>query len=188
MKTVFSVTSVLACAFSLAAQITVTLNPLPVPDGSTEIRIRNDAAVSLAAYAISVNLANGASDAPLMVYVDSAIDTAVRPVLPNQERTVEPGRMLLRRGSKPFAIFEQPILTAGIFADGAGTGDAALLTRLILRRCNMLQAVETALETLSDAGRHNVPRHQLIEQFRKMADSLNRWYLPPEQQVGRSLY
>ena len=31
-------------------------------------------------------------------------------------------------------------------------------------------------------------RVQLIEQFRKLADSLNRWYLPPEQQVGRSLY
>ena len=52
----------------------------------------------------------------------------------------------------------------------------------------MLLAVEIALETLSDAGRHNVPRDQLIEQFRKMADFLNRSYLSPEQQVGRDLY
>lgn len=186
MKTVISVAFVLACAFSLHAQVTASLNPSP--DGSTEIRIRNDAAVSLAAFVISVKLANGASDAPLVVYVDPTIDTAARPVLPNQERIVEPERILLRRGSKPFAIFEQPIATAGVFADGATAGDAALLTGLMLRRCNMLQAVETVLETLSDAGRHNVPRDQLIAQFRRMADSVNRWYLPPEQQVGRSLY
>ena len=52
----------------------------------------------------------------------------------------------------------------------------------------MLLAVETALETLSDAGRRNVPRQQLIDQFRKMANPLNRWYLSPEQQVGRGVY
>ena len=52
----------------------------------------------------------------------------------------------------------------------------------------MLLAVETALETLSDAGRFKVPRDRLIAQFGKMADSLNRWYLSAEQQVGRSLY
>jgi hypothetical protein len=164
----------------------------PVPDGS-QIRIRNDAAVSLVAYAVSVKLADGwngahgASDAPLMIYVDSAIDTA-RPVLPNEERVVEEMRMPLRAGSKPSAVFEPPIVTAGIFADGATTGDTALLRRLILRRCNMLQAVEAALEMLSDAGRRNVPRSQMTEQFRNMADSVNHWYLPPEQRVGRSLY
>ena len=49
-------------------------------------------------------------------------------------------------------------------------------------------AVETALETLSDAGRRNIPREQLIRQFQKMADSLNRWYLSTEQQVGRDVY
>jgi len=52
----------------------------------------------------------------------------------------------------------------------------------------MLLAVETALETLSDAGTRNVPRHQLAEQFRKIADSVWRWYVPPEQQAGRDLY
>jgi hypothetical protein len=49
-------------------------------------------------------------------------------------------------------------------------------------------AVDTALETLSDAGRRNIPREQLIRQFQKMADSLNRWYLSTEQQVGRDVY
>jgi hypothetical protein len=185
MKTVISVASVLACAFSLGAQITATVKP--VPDGS-QIRIRNDAAVSLVAFAVSVKLADGASDAPLVIYVDSAIVTAARPVLPNEERTVEERRMLLRTESNPTAIFEPPIITAGIFADGATTGDTALLRRLILGRCNMLQAVEAALQMLSDAGKHNVPRRQLIEQFRNMADSVNHWYLPQEQRVGRSLY
>jgi hypothetical protein len=28
----------------------------------------------------------------------------------------------------------------------------------------------------------------LIEEFRKLADSVSRWYLPPEQQIGRGLY
>ena len=184
MKTVISVASVLACAFSLDAQITATVKP--VANGS-EIRIRNDAAVSLAAYAISVKLADGASDAPLMIYVDSAIEPAARPVLPNEERVVQ-RRIQLRAGTEPMDLFEPPIVSAGIFADGATTGDAALLRRLILGRCNMLQAVEAALEMLSDAGKHNVPRRQLIEQFRNMADSVNHWYLPQEQRVGRSLY
>jgi hypothetical protein len=61
--------------------------------------------------------------------------------------------MAQQAGSKPPAIFEEPIVTAGIFADGATAGDPALLRRLILRRCNMLQSVEAALEMLSDAGR-----------------------------------
>jgi len=52
----------------------------------------------------------------------------------------------------------------------------------------MLLAVETALETLCDAARHNVPRDQLIGQFKKLADSVNRWYVPPEQQVARGVY
>jgi hypothetical protein len=185
MKIVISVASILACAFSSNAQITATVKP--VPDGS-QIRIRNDAAVALAAFAVSAKLADDASDAPLIMYVDSAIDAAARPLLPNEERVVQERRILLRAGSMPSAIFEPPIVTAGIFADGATTGDTALLRRWILGRCNMLQAVEATLEMLSDAGAHNVPRGQLVEQFRKMADSVNHWYLPQEQQVGRSLY
>ena len=186
MKTVISLVSVLACAFSLAAQITATLNQLP--NGLPEIRIRNDSAVSLAAFAISMNYVarSAANNAPLMVYVDPAIDTTATPLLPNQERTVQ-AAIRYRPGQPIDHLFDQPIVT-GIFIDGTTTGDAALLARLMLRRRNMLQAVEVALETLSDAGRRNVPRGQLIEQFRKMADFLNRSYLPPEQQVGRSLY
>ena len=93
------------------------------------------------------------------------------------------GKMVIR-----FPLFEEHIVTAGIFAGGTTTGDAALLTRLLSRRSSMLQAVEMSLDILSDAGRRNIPRDQLIEQFKKMASSVSRWYLPPEQQVGRDLY
>ena len=49
-------------------------------------------------------------------------------------------------------------------------------------------AVETAIETLADAGRRNISREQLINQFKKMSDSVNRWYVPPDQQVVRTVY
>ncbi len=191
MQTIITVLLGLTCASSLDAQITATLNRLP--DDSTEIRIRNDTAVSVAAFVLSLNYVHRSTEnnAPLMVYVDSAIDPAAKPLLPGQERVVMPERVVVGNfstGKYGFPLFEQPIVTAGIFADGTTAGDATLLTRMMLRRSNMLLAVETTLETLSDAGRHNVPRDKLIEQFRKMADSLNRWYLSPEQQVGRGLY
>jgi hypothetical protein len=60
--------------------------------------------------------------------------------------------------------------------------------RLIACRSSMLQAVEVSLETLLDAGRRNVPRNQLIEQFQKLANAVHRSYLPPEQQAGRTVY
>jgi hypothetical protein len=187
MKTVISMAPLLACAFSLNAQITATLNRFPAR--SSEIGIRNNSAVSLAAFAIGMApvAQDAPNSAPLLVYVDTAVDQTAMPLLPSQEYTV-PVPSRFRPGQPGEDLFEPPIVTAAIFADGATTGDAALLRRLILRRCNMQQAVEAALEMLSDAGGHNVPRGQLIEQFSKMADSLNHWYLPQEQQVGRSLY
>jgi hypothetical protein len=60
-----------------------------------------------------------------------------------------------------------------------------LLNRLLLRRTNALQAMEMTLETLSEAGRQDIPRSQLINQFKRLAASVSRWYLPPEQQVGQ---
>jgi hypothetical protein len=177
MKTVISVASVLACAFSLDAQITTTLSRNL--DGFEEIRIRNNSATSLVAFVVQAARSATASNATDVVFSD-AIEPETSPLLASEERVVTvrawPGR------------HEEPMITAGIFADGATTGDPVLLARLITRRSNMLLAVETALETLSEAGRRNVPRDQLIEQFNKMADSLNRWYLPPEQQVGHGLY
>jgi hypothetical protein len=187
MKTVISVASALTCAFALNAQITATLNR--ITNGAPEIRIRNNGTVSLAAFAIRISpvVRSDADNAPLMVYVDMAVDPMSTPLQPNHEYTVPVP--IRRRPERPIEdLFEPPIVTAGILADGTTTGDPALLTRLINRRSNMLAAVEMALEMLSDAGRRNVPRDELIGQFKKMAGSVSHWYLPPEQQVGRGLY
>ena len=179
MKTV---AFVLVCAFLLDAQMTTTLKRLP--DGvaigrSWEVRIRNSSQSSLVAYAVSAKvIRSAASNGPHFfdpVYVDTAIDSTATPLLPNEEHAVMVGG-------------EEPIASAGIFADGATTGDAVLLSRLMLRRTNMLLAVETALEALSDAGRQSTPRYQVTVQFKRMADSLRRWYLPPEQQIGLLVY
>jgi hypothetical protein len=197
MKTVISAACLLACALSLNAQITAFLKPLP--DGSNEVRIRNDTAISLEVFAIRANRGNAfeferakrpnlSDDAPSTVYVDSMIDEAPARLAPGEERVVKRGGILWFQGKRVVVTHALPIVTAGIFADGTTSGDAELLRRLILRRCNMLQAVETTLDILSDAGRRNVPRDVLVNQFRKMADSLNRWYVPPEQRVGHDLY
>jgi hypothetical protein len=184
MKTIVFVAYVLVCALSLDAQLTPSLSRNP--DGFEEMRVRNNSAVSLVAFVVSAkHLARNAadSDEPIVMFFD-AIEPETGPLLPGEERVIAVrGRPL---PSEHF--FEEPMITAGIFADGTTTGDAVLLARLVTRRSNMLLAVETALETLSEAGRRNVPRDQLIAQFNKMADSLNRWYLPPEQQVGHVLY
>ena len=193
MRIVISVACVLACAFSVNAQVKATLNRLP--GDATEIRIRNNSPVSLAAFGLGLHYVHGCAqnNAPLMVYVDPVIDTGVRPLPPSQERTVAPEHMVLGCFTNGkivlrFPLFEEPIVTAGIFSDGTTTGDEVLLTRLILRRSNMLAAVEVALEILADAARHNVPRDQMIEQFKKMARSVSHSYLPTEQQVGLVLY
>lgn len=196
MKTVISAASVLACVLSLNAQITAFLKPLP--DGSNEVRIRNDAAISLEAFALRANEVSlveferskrpNRPDAPSTVYVDSMIDEAPARLAPREERIVAEGGVVLWEGQRIVLTHTLPVVTAGIFADGSTSGDSELLRRLVLRRCNMLQAVETTLDIISDAGRRNVPRDVLVNQFRKMADSLNRWYVPLEQRVGHDLY
>jgi hypothetical protein len=195
MRTVIGAASVLACAFSLCAQITTTLNHLP--DGLDEVRIRNNSATSLVAFVVTVKQVpreDYSSHAAFVVYSDPLIEPATRPLPAGDERVViSSGVARLDPVGRPWchgacSRLEEPIVAAGILADGTTTGDAALLTRLMSRRSNMLQAVEIALEMLSDAGRHNVPRAELIAQFKKLADSVRRWYLPAEQQVGLDLY
>jgi hypothetical protein len=196
MKAVIPVACALACACSLNAQITATLNHLP--NGMEEVRIRNNSAASLVAFVVTVKQvpqSEYSSNAPFVVYSDPLIEPAARPLPGGEERVLITGGVAagLDSHGRPWCYgscsrLQEPVAAAGIFANAEPTGDAALLTRLILRRSSLLQAVEMALETLSDAGRHNVPRGELVGQFKKMAASVSHWYLPPEQQVGRDLY
>jgi hypothetical protein len=181
MNTFISMASVLACAFSLDAQITTTLN-------GGQVRIKNNSSTELVAFAVAMKRVAQTSDIgpttanrPNIAYSDSVIETTETPLLPNQERIVQP------LTPSVFSI-EQPILTAGVFADGSTIGDAGLLTRLMLRRSDMLLAVETASETLSEAGRRNVSKDQLVAQFKKMANLVSRRYLLQEQKIGLSIY
>jgi hypothetical protein len=198
MKVVLSLAFVLACAFTLDAQITAILSRLP--DGSDEVRIRNESAQNVWAFVVTVRqvpLSTDAANAPFVVYSDPLVDSSAKPLRAGEERVVmrirrvAPGRLNAfgkRAAGRAVHVLDMPIFTAGVFADGTTTGDRALLTRLMFRRSSMLLALETALETLLDAGRHNIPRDQLIDHFRNLADSLNRWYLSAGQQVGRGLY
>jgi len=190
MKTVISMASLLACAFSLDAQISATL--IDASNGLDDVKIRNNSAISLVAYVVSVKRVpqnSSVSNPPWVRYYDPLIEPVAKPLLPGEERVVMSMMGMNPGVSNPGTrFFAEPVVTAGVFADDTTTGDPALLAGLVLRRSNMLLAVDTTLETLSDAGRRNIPRDQLIAEFKKMADSLGRWYLPPEQQVGIGLY
>jgi hypothetical protein len=198
MKFFVSMASLLACAFSLNAQITAVLERVPGHSSMTaaaesvpEIKIRNTSNVNLTAFAISLAPMD-ADSTPFLFYLDSAVDDHFRkpyqlPLPPTQEYVVDVPIRLMTSGQLN-DVYKEPVVTAGVFADGTTEGDPILLTRLILRRCSMLQAVELAHDILSNAAKHNVPPPQLIEQFRMIANSLNHWYVPTEQQVGRTIY
>jgi hypothetical protein len=188
MRTAICVAFVLSWVCSLNAQITATLNV--ASDGMEMVKIRNDSAASLAAFVVTVKrlpLSGNSSHAPSVVYSDPLIDAEATPLPAGEERNVMAQRFV-GPGGKPRRMLADPTIAAGIFADGSTTGDAVLLTRLLFRRSSMLMAVETTFETLSEAGNRNVPREQLIKQFRRLAESVHRWYLPTELQIGHSLY
>jgi hypothetical protein len=190
MKTGSSVALLLTLALTANAQITTSLNRKP--DGADEITIRNDSSKSLVAFAVTARelpRSPNSISAPHVFYFDPVIEPAIQPLAVGEERLVVRRWFASGRGNSPAPrVFQEPITVAAIFADGTTFGDAALLNRLILRRSNMLLAVEISLDVLVDAGNRNVAREQLIKQFGKMSDYLNRWYVPPEQQVGRSVY
>jgi len=192
MRSAFLVASLVTFFLGADGQVTATRNRLP--DGLTEIKIRNDAAVDLVAFAVTANV-RGRAERTVAAYYEPPMT----PLKPGEERSIKfsvpcgggPPRVAgVFRGQdreRLLCEFEQPI-AAGIYADGSTSGDALLLARMMLRRGSTLLAVETTLDMLSDAGRHNVSRDQLVERFQKMADSLNRWYLLPEQEAGREVY
>jgi hypothetical protein len=193
MKTVATVVSMFFCCVSLKAQITSSL--VHAPDGRDEVRIRNASQTALAAFAVAARSDSGVMGGSgfLVIYSDTVMDAKAQPLLPGEERQVLSQGMVRpasvpSRPHGPNHGLAEPVAAAGIFVDGSTTGDAALLTRLLLRRSNMLAAVENAIDTLADAGNRNVPRAQLIDRFKKLSDSLSRWYLSQDQQIGRSVY
>ena len=206
METLLLIASGIACACSVGAQISTTLNRSPT--GEIEITVRNNSDRNLTAFVVGANVIpmnqgaemRSASDSLWVAYHDSAIDLAMKALPPNQERTIH-GRVRCNlakgpwpeKGSKVIPAsncdqYEQPLATAGIYSDGSTTGNAVLLTRLMLRRSSMLMAIDSGSAALSEAGKHNYPRGQLVEQFRKLVDSVSGWYLFPEQQIGRDLF
>jgi hypothetical protein len=192
MKTVVTVASMFFCV-SLTAQITSSL--VHAADGTDEVRIRNASQTALAAFAVAAKNDNGTADSSgyLVIYSDTVIDAKTQPLLPREERLMlrqgiyRPASAPVRPQGQVHGLAE-PVAAAGIFVDGTTTGDVALLTRLLLRRSNMLAAVENAIDMLADAGNRNVPRALLIDRFKKLSDSLSRWYLSQDQQIGRGLY
>ena len=190
MNTLRSAALLFTLALSCNAQISTTLNRLP--DGMDEVKIRNGSTTSIVAFVVIVKVLprNGNSiNAPFVAYSDTLIEPTVKPLEANEERIVV--RRGVPRGRKDPVVarlFGEPITAAGIFADGTTFGDSALVNRLLLRRSNMLLAIETTLDVLVDAGNRNIARDQLIKHFGKMSDYLNRWYVPPEQQIARSVY
>ena len=187
----------------MQAQISTVVKPLP--NWGANITILNNSDRSLTAIALSTSVLrsdasaepHNPSDTLWVSYQDSVIDPAVKELPPHQELTIpanlrcilgaDPmGRVVTGAGFKCDQLGQ--IATAGIYSDGSTTGDAVLLTRLMLRRSSLLMAIDTASAALSEAGNHNYPRGQLVEQFKKLVDSVSGWYLFPEQQIGRGLF
>jgi hypothetical protein len=161
----------------LAAQFTATLRT--PPNRSPEVEIRTDSTQPLTAFAIRMEPTSPDAE-PFIAFFDVVTDPAPLPL-----RVEIPARRVAGAWQ---SLYTPPILSAALFADGTSSGDPTLLNSLKLRRASMLQAVELARDMLATAGKRNVPRAQLTKQFQQLADSLNHWYLPPEQQVGRTVY
>lgn len=146
------------------------------------IKIQNSGSIPFTALAVSVQ--RQGQETPQLIYLDELTDESA----PKQTLELLPPYTVPRNSKASVPPILEPLVIAAIFSDGSTTGDSDLIRRLILRRCNMLQAAETALEMIADAGRHNVSRARLIADFKRMAVSVKRWYLPPEQRVGASVY
>ena len=186
MKLVMSAAVLFACATSLHGQITTKL--IVEPGRPHELIVRNDSSAPLVAYIVSARQMQRSAnniDAPFVVFLDPLVDPAVKPLPAGEQLMIESRGVTIGSVQR---FFEGPVSAAGILADGTTSGDPALVSRLLLRRSNMLQAIELAIDTLIDAGNRNVPRSQMLNQFKRLADSAARWYLPVEQQVGRALY
>jgi hypothetical protein len=209
MKLAISFLCVLAYAH---AQLTVETRRLD--DGATEFEIKNTSTQAVAAFAITAKPivpADGQvrrTPPTFLTYQDPAFDSVTQ-LAAGEERVLPPVEIfcepIVNRSHAEIlkdikrtrtetqyrrqlqCELDRPVI-AVVFGDGSTAGDPVLLERLKLRRSNMLLAIDTSIETLSRAGRRNVPREQLIAEFKNLADALNRWYLPDEQRIGSRIY
>ena len=207
MKSAFELVYVLICIAPSQAQLTVATRIND--DGATEFKLKNASSQAVAAFAVTAKSIPPQDGPTFLTYQDPAIDQSTAPISPGEERTLPPVTIFCApdvkrshteivkdiertRTDKEYrrqlmCRLDQPVIAA-VFADGSATGDPVLLERLKLRRSNMLLAIDTSTETLSRAGRRNVPRDQLITEFKNLADASNRWYLPEEQRIGGRIY
>ena len=169
-----------AIACSLHGQITVT--ETRTPSGTLIFKVKITSDVALTAAAVSYRIEG--RDSPEFWYLDELTDEAA----PKREFEIGPRQIIPRGGKAPVLTVSQQPVTAAIFHDGTTTGAPDLIRRLVWRRCNLLQAVELSLETISEAGRHNVSRTRMIAEFKRLSTSARRWYLPPEQQMSAGVY
>jgi hypothetical protein len=108
--------------FASNTQFTAVLSM--TPDHLPQVVVRNTSPVIVTAFAIT--MAPVGEGAPLVAFLDTLVDIAAVPLLPNEEHTV-PVKIRFRPGKPPEQLFQTPVIAAGIFADGSTTGDRELL-------------------------------------------------------------
>jgi hypothetical protein len=118
---------VLACLLPLEAQVVVSVRRLP--NGSSQITIRNNSAGNLEAFGISANASPAkdeqrdlsARQAPFLTYSDPTIDPAAEPVAPNQERVV-PALLVCAAPGKRAVFYSGDAEAATLLRDRAAGG------------------------------------------------------------------
>jgi hypothetical protein len=182
MKLIITVACAVACVCSLDAQISANVDRSP--GGLEHISVRNNSKVALVAFVVRATPSALPPEWPVvpsLTFFD-ALEGGRDVLAPGDERAMRAVAVPAGRH-----VFEEPI-AAAIFADGSATGDPELLRLLLSYRSNRLAAIETALETLAEAGQGNVSRDQLVAQFKKMADASRRWYVPEEERSAARVY
>jgi hypothetical protein len=186
VRNITLVGSLLSCVFSLEGQVTARVSQLP--NGSNRITIRNDGAIPLVAYAVAANV-RGRGHLPVIVYSD----LTVAPLLQDHEISEtlsiwcgDSGQLLVTN-ARDLCELDSPRI-GGVLGNGLTIGDPLLVTRMLYRRHSTLLALDTTLNTLSEATRLDISIDHVIREFTRMADSLRYRYLFPEQESAREIY
>jgi len=153
MKITLVTACLLAGACMLPAQISTKLDRLP--GGLEQIQVRNESKADLVALVVrgkQLTRSPEEPSGPSFIFLD-ALESDWDALAPGEERAL---KKVPEWGGR--RVFEEPIVAAGIFADGSTAGDPALLRLLMAHRGNRLAAIETALDALTEAGRRCLRR------------------------------